>query len=180
MTEPASAPDAEPRPLIPQSIDAHSFAPFGSYIAPSGYGTPFGPDDAALDLAQGTPRIYIMRAPDHGLRFHRITRHDHVTQCLSSALGETWYLVVAPPPETDPAAPPTPDSIRAFTVSGPAMIKLHAGTWHAGPYFQAPHMDFINLELADTNQNDHNAVDLRATWGVEFILEPTKTHATQT
>lgn len=172
MTESNTSPDIETRVLVPQPIDTEAFAPFGDYIAPSGYGTPFGPEDARLDLVQGTPRIYIMRAPDHGFRFHRITRHDRVTQCLSSALGQTWYIVVAPPPASDTKASLDPDSIRAFTVSGSAMIKLHAGTWHTGPYFDAPHMDFINLELADTNQNDHNAVDLREAFGIELVLEP--------
>lgn len=179
MNESSPAQDVTARTLVPQPINAQAFAPFGTYIAPAAYGALFGTEDAQLELTRGTPRIYIMRAPDHGMRFHRITRHDRVTQCLSSACGHTWYLVVAPPPGPDAEAPPDPDSIRAFTVSGSAMVKLHAGTWHAGPYFQAPHMDFINLELADTNQNDHNAVDLRDAWGLEFVLAPSDTDGIQ-
>lgn len=36
-------------------------------------------------------------------------------------------------------------------------IKMNPGTWHAGPLFDtAAYMDFYNLELADTNQADHN------------------------
>lgn len=175
MTQTSQTADAAARivTLVPRPIEAATFAPFGDYIAPAAYGAPYGPDDAVLDLAQGTPRAYIMRAPDHGLTFHRITRHDRVTQCLSAALGGTWYLVVAAPP-ADPAqaAPPSPDDLHAFEIAGPAMVKLHAGTWHAGPYFEAPHMDFVNIELADTNKVDHNAVDLRTAWGVEIALAP--------
>ena len=34
---------------------------------------------------------------------------------------------------------------------------MEAGTWHAGPLFDnTDHMDFYNLELADTNVTDHN------------------------
>lgn len=36
-------------------------------------------------------------------------------------------------------------------LEGPCILKLNAGTWHAGPLFTEPFMDFFNLELADTN-----------------------------
>ena len=46
-----------------------------------------------------------------------------------------------------------PDDIAAFKVPFGAFIKMHAGTWHAGPHFEdLKHMDFYNLELSDTNQ----------------------------
>lgn len=36
-------------------------------------------------------------------------------------------------------------------------IKLHEGTWHAGPLFEGENsVAFYNLELADTNVEDHN------------------------
>ncbi len=36
-------------------------------------------------------------------------------------------------------------------------VKLHEATWHAGPFFSdRQHMDFYNLELADTNIVDHH------------------------
>ena len=40
---------------------------------------------------------------------------------------------------------------------------------HTGPlFFESEHMDFYNLELADTNVVDHNNHDYRAHSGVEF------------
>jgi len=39
-------------------------------------------------------------------------------------------------------------------------IKLHLGTWHAGPLFKAASASFFNLELADTNQRDHETLPL--------------------
>ena len=39
-------------------------------------------------------------------------------------------------------------------------IKLHLGTWHAGPLFEAASASFFNLELADTNQSDHETLPL--------------------
>jgi len=37
-------------------------------------------------------------------------------------------------------------------------VKLHQATWHAGPFFSdGQHMDFYNLELADTNVVDHHS-----------------------
>ena len=44
-----------------------------------------------------------------------------------------------------------------FRIPHGVFVKLHQGTWHAGPLFdEAEYMDFYNLELADTNVADHN------------------------
>jgi hypothetical protein len=51
----------------------------------------------------------------------------------------------------------TAEDVKVFKVPFGTFIKMHQGTWHAGPHFQGPaHMDFYNLELADTNQVDHH------------------------
>jgi len=50
--------------------------------------------------------------------------------------------------------------LAAFAIPGGCFVKLHAGTWHAGPYFDAATMAFFNLELADTNIVDHQSADL--------------------
>lgn len=47
--------------------------------------------------------------------------------------------------------PPKPEDVVVVRMEGPAILKLNAGTWHAGPLFTQPVMDFFNLELADTN-----------------------------
>lgn len=157
--------------LPPVPATPAAFAPFGDLILPSGYGTPFGPGDAALDLSRGRPRLSIMRVPDHGLAFDKMARHRAVTQCLGAATGKRWYLVVAPPEALDdPEAVPAPDALQAFVIEGSAVVKLHRGTWHAGPYFQASYMDFFNLELADTNRSDHQAADLRARHGLRIEI----------
>ncbi len=154
------------------SIDALAFAPFGQVIPPSTDGTPFGPSDAQLVLNNGTPRLYIMRLKSRGLAFDRITRHVRVTQCLAAVGGGEWLLAVAPPLRPDDrAAMPDPASIRAFRISGPVGLKLHRGTWHAGPFFTAPEMDFLNLELADTNETDHVDCHLGRDHGVTFRFE---------
>jgi ureidoglycolate hydrolase len=75
-------------------------------------------------------------------------------------------LGVAPP---DPArAEPDPAAIRAFRIPGDRAVKLHVGTWHAGPYFAAETADFYNLELADTNVVDHETCDLARSFGLAF------------
>ncbi len=155
--------------LRPLPINAESFAPFGQVIAPSEDGAPFGADDARLVLGNGTPRLYIMRLKQRGLAFDRITRHVRVTQCLAAIGGGDWLLAVAPPLDPDDrAAMPDPAAIRAFRIAGPVGIKLHRGTWHAGPFFSAPMMDFLNLELADTNEADHVNCQLARDHGVSF------------
>lgn len=155
-------------PLECEQISAHAFAPFGELIAPSEYGKHFGPEEAQLDLSAGHPRLYIMRAPYHGMEFSRITRHLRVTQCLGARNDRDWYIAVAAP-GTDMAAP-EPGAIRAFHVPGDTAIKLHRGTWHAGPYFTWESIDFFNLEMVDTNQVDSDHVDLGAAHGIRYVL----------
>lgn len=53
-------------------------------------------------------------------------------------------------------------------------IKLHQGTWHAGPLFDGEDsMAFCNLELADTNVVDHNTFDYSKD-NVMFVLNTKK------
>ena len=158
--------------LRPTLIAPSLFAPFGQVIPPREDGAPFGPSDAQLVLNNGTPRLYIMRLKSRGLAFDRITRHVRVTQCLAAIGGGEWLLAVAPPlAPDDRAAMPDPAAIQAFRISGPVGIKLHRGTWHAGPFFTAPEMDFLNLELADTNEADHVDCHLGRDHGVTFRFE---------
>jgi hypothetical protein len=48
--------------------------------------------------------------------------------------------------------PPDPAEVYVFQISGPTFLRLHTGTWHAGPLFKADAVDFYNLELSDTNE----------------------------
>ncbi|MCH8505164.1 MAG: ureidoglycolate lyase [Ectothiorhodospiraceae bacterium] len=140
------------RTLTPEPLSRDAFAPFGELIEPSGYGKPFDDQDARLDLSGGTPRLYIMRSPHHGMEFERITRPRKVTQCLGARNDRDWVIAVAPPDDARDA--PDASRLKAFRIPGETTIKLHLGTWHAGPYFTWDYVDFFNLELADTNQTD--------------------------
>ena len=155
--------------LLPIAIDAASFKPYGQLVEPAADGTPFGPDDAQLVLNGGTPRLYIMRLTARPLQFDRITRHVRVTQCLAALGGKEWLLAVAPPQAPDdPAHMPDPADIRAFRIPGSVAVQLHRGTWHAGPFFEADRVDFLNLELSDTNEVDHVNCHLARDFGVFF------------
>ena len=152
-----------------QAITANSFAPFGTLIEPAEDGKPFGLDEAQLDLARGTPRFYVMRLHFKEKTFTHITRHLAVTQCLASVGGKDWMIAVAPPNDPDnPHAKPEPKSIQAFKVPGNCAISLHRATWHAGPFFDEPSVDFFNLELADTNIVDHHNCRLDVDYGMRF------------
>ena len=158
--------------LRPVPIDTVNFAAFGQVIAPADDGKPFGTNDAQLVLTNGTPRLYIMRLYERGLRVEKITRHRQVTQCLAAMGGKEWVMAVAPPiAPDDPAMMPDPAAISAFRVSGNLAVKLHRGTWHAGPYFTEPAVDFLNLELSDTNETDHVNCYLTRDLGVSFRFE---------
>jgi len=157
--------------LAVEELTAEAFAPFGTVISPMPDGTLFGPDDAQLVLDNGTPRFYTMTIPGRGLWFDRITRHHQVTQVLSSAGGNEWYIGVAAPSETNEV---DPDSIHAFRIPADTAIMLAVGTWHAGPLFDQAEQSFFNLELADTNEVDHDTDHFatRTGHGIQLVVEP--------
>ncbi|MBE9603731.1 ureidoglycolate lyase [Acetobacteraceae bacterium H6797] len=155
-----------PRPATPAAI-----APFGTLIEPGEDGTPFGAADAALDLGQGQPRLYIMRLTARPLVAQTITRHRRVTQCLAATDGKPWFICLAPPSDLDDeGATPEPGSIVCFEIPGGTALALHRGTWHAGPYFLGPQKDFFNLELADTNEVDHHTIRLDERFGLTIEM----------
>lgn len=158
----AAAGGAEQQVLQLRAVDLtpESFAPFGQVVAPTEDGKPFDEEDAQLELSAGLPRFYIMRLPPRGRRFSRITYHARVTQCLGGVQPRAWYLGVAVP-TLSLDRPPAQADLVAFRIPHGVCIKLHRGTWHAGPLFDGEAMDFINLENADTNVTDHNTHHFR-------------------
>lgn len=135
-----------------------SFAPFGQLVSESADGELYDPErnDADLDLSRGTPRLYLMKLdPGREFQVPRITRHSEVTQCLGGY--EDFYLVVHAPDET-----PTLAGLKAFKIPTKQFVKLNAGTWHAGPFWEQTDKSqtFINLELKDTNEVDHFSLDV--------------------
>ena len=160
------------RKIAVNRLTPETFAPFGQVIAPTEDGTPFGAHDAALELSRGTPRFYIMQLPRRGLRFKQITRHREVTQCLAAVGGKSWFIAVAPPGGLeDPKAQPALEEIRAFKIPGDVAIKLHRGSWHAGPFFEDDEISFFNLERADTNEVDHQTCYLEQEFGTMFEFD---------
>lgn len=120
-----------------------------------------------------------------------ITFHANVTQCLGSINGQRWYLGVAPSTVVEKKdcscdcdvhaqlkqgkgaymySPPAPEDIRLFRVEGPQFLKLHVGTWHAGPVFQESFMDFYNLELSDTNVSFHHFESVTVTYALSLCV----------
>ena len=83
-----------------------------------------------------------------------ITHHKQVTQCLASADGRPFWIAVASPLEDSPEI--AAERVQLVRVDPGEAIALHRNTWHAGPYFLEPRARFFNLELSDTNINDHH------------------------
>ncbi len=133
-------------------ITQEAFSPYGQLILPAEDGKLYDENDAQLDLSQGTPRFYIMQLTNRGKQFDRITRHELCTQCLGALEGKSWLLAVAPPNRD---SKPNVEQLKAFQIPGNCFVKLHKGTWHAGPYFDQEVVNFYNLELSDTNEVDH-------------------------
>ena len=93
-----------------------------------------------------------LRGP-RDMRVASLTRHAKVTQCLGALGDESFYLVVHAPTDA-----PSLGGARAFEVPPRHFVKLHRGTWHHGPVFRKEEMTFVNLELSDTNVEDHTSV----------------------
>ena len=67
-------------------------------------------------------------------------------------------MAVAAPTNED--SHPRLEDIIAFRIPGDRIIKLHVGTWHAGPHFKHNECLFLNLENEDTNTKDFQDVVL--------------------
>ena len=116
--------------------------------------TPAGDQDPTLSFAGSSPlRYYVMRLRRRPAVVASMTRHQSATQCLASADSEPWWIVMAPPDCS--ASDLSTSDLRLVRVEPTQALKLHRGTWHAGPFFKAESALFFNLELADTNANDH-------------------------
>jgi len=148
--------------------------------------------------SSAVPRLYVMRLPsDRGRKFRDIARHDKVTQTLCG-LGASlpWLLAVAPAAVEKPRAA----DLVAFAVPPRVAVTLKRGTWHAGPLFDAPGraeegqggrtwkragggkeeaneaeeeegVDFLNLELSDTNEKDRTLSAFAGEGGAEEAQE---------
>ena len=113
-----------------------------------------------------------MRLPRRGMVFDRITYHADVTQCLGGLTPAEWYLAVASPTGSVQQSP-TQQDLHVFRIPAGKFVKLHQGTWHAGPLFnQNEFMDFYNLELSDTNQVDHNTHIYSKQEGLQYEVQP--------
>ncbi len=134
-------------------ITSENFSPYGQVIFASKDAKTFDTEDAQLILDKGIPRFYIMQLQKRGTKFHTITRHMQCTQCLGSLQGKDWLIAVCPP--NNDVNKPELTKMKAFRIPGNCFIKLNLGTWHAGPYFEHDVVDFYNLELSDTNIDDH-------------------------
>ena len=137
-----------------------NFEQFGTAILPVDDMTPHSIADAELIFNGANLRYYVMRLRRRPAMLGSMTRHTQATQCLSSADAQPWWLAVA-------SAKLASEQLNHITVQlvnvqpGEA-VKLHQGTWHAGPFFLTPTALFFNLELSDTNISDHNSHPLKS------------------
>ena len=105
------------------------------------------------------------------MSFDRITYHADVTQCLGGLTPADWYLAVASPTGSVQQFP-TQQDLHAFRIPAGKFVKLHQGTWHAGPLISdSESMDFYNLELSDTNQVDHNTYVYSKQDGLQYEVQ---------
>lgn len=156
-----------PHPLTAETVTPEAFAPFGVVLTPMADGTPFTAEEAVLDVSGGIPRFYLMALEDKEAVFTRVTRHLETTQTLMAVGDVEWTLAVAPAAIDEPAL----DDLRAFRIPPRTAVTLRKGTWHAGPFFADDRMDFVNLELDDTNVSDHHNYRLDDAFGVRVVID---------
>lgn len=150
-----------------QELTDGAFRPYGEIIKPRRTGQQFDrsfmyrpeadSSHVRLQITQGVPVLRIMEQPRRGLVFQKMARHLRVTQCLGSLQGKEWFMAVAAPGASEHVRL---EDVAAFRIPGDRIIKLHAGTWHAGPHFVHDECLFLNLENEDTNSHDFNESSL--------------------
>ena len=156
-----------PHRLLSETVTPAGFEPFGVVLTPMEDGTPFTAEEAVLDVSNGIPRFYLMRLHDKAPAFVQVTRHLETTQTLMSVgAGERTNAVAAPRGEEA-----TPAHQRGVRLPPRTAITMRKGTWHAGPFFSEPSMDFVNLELDDTNVTDHHNHRLDDVFGVRVVID---------
>ena len=144
------------KPIRPQDS---RFAACGTLLLPQDDPARFGSDDAELHFASdGQPRFYLMRLRRRPPLVAAMTCHHRVSQCLGSADAQPWWLAVAAQEAGDTGL--NSGSVLLLKMHPGEGIKLHPGTWHAGPYVTKPSALFYNLELRTTNDDDHNCRSL--------------------
>ncbi len=114
-------------PITPVTPEA--FAPFGRLLPPQGPRS-FGRHDFDAWVmpfpAEGPVRLQVVRYHPKPFVVRLIERHLHVTECRQPLKPLPCVLVVAPPSD----APPEPDAMTAFDLSGHGLM-FHPGVWHS-------------------------------------------------
>ena len=136
-----------------------NFEQFGTAILPVDDMTPHSISDAELIFNGANLRYYVMRLRRRPAMLGSMTRHTQATQCLSSADAQPWWLAVASAKLASEQLDHT--TVQLVNVQPGEAVKLHQGTWHAGPFFLTPTALFFNLELSDTNLTDTNSHPLK-------------------
>ena len=164
------------RSIRAQDLTDEAFAPYGDIIKPRISGEQFDRaysydpskenTHVKLVMTNGEPTLRIMHQRLRGLTFSKMARHRRVSQRLGSLQGKEWFMAVATPTNND--SQPRLEDIAAFLIPGDRIIKLHVGTWHAGPHFKHEECLFLNLENEDTNTRDFQEMTLPQVCQIEI------------
>ena len=155
--------------LTALSLHQCNFEQFGTAILPVDDMTPHSDRDAELTFNGDHLRYYGMRLRRRLGILGSMTRHTHATQCLGSADAQAWWLAVAAAKLQSEQLDHS--TVQLVKVQPGEAVKLHQGTWHAGPFFLAPTALFFNLELSDTNLTDHNSQPLNEKLKLNLVGE---------
>jgi ureidoglycolate hydrolase len=164
------------RSIRAQDLTDEAFAPYGDIIKPRisreqfdraySYDPSKENTHVKLVMTNGEPTLRIMHQRLRGLTFSKMARHRRVSQCLGSLQVKEWFMAVAAPTNND--SQPRLEDIAAFLIPGDRIIKLHVGTWHAGPHFRHEECLFLNLENEDTNTRDFQEMTLPQVCQIEI------------
>ena len=155
--------------LTALSLDQCDFTRFGTAILPVDDMTPHSSCDAELKFNGDNLRYYVMRLHRRAAVLGSMTRHIQATQCLGSADAQPWWLAVATAKLQSEQLDQS--TVQLVKVEPGEAVKLHQGTWHAGPFFLATTALFFNLELSDTNLVDHNSQPLNQKLKLQLSYE---------
>jgi ureidoglycolate lyase len=140
-----------------QKMTPEAFAPYGQIIDARG--------EVELDMDGGKASFAAQTVEARPLLFSFLGRHERTEQVFIPMGGTRSIIAVAPPCESDSAAPNV-ERMAAFLVDGSCAFKLYRGAWHTSAFPQDECATFMVLDRENTLEEDYDLRDLAATLGV--------------
>jgi ureidoglycolate hydrolase len=139
-----------------EPLSSEGFAPYGQVV---------GLDDVRLELRDDEAfHLDIIAYDRKPIRADHLNRHAKATQALVPLHGHAAVIIVGAPELTFQSSADV-DQLRAFIFDSSCGVNLGLRVWHAGPYPLMDHVDLVNVQGRNVD-NDNEVAHLERDLGV--------------